>query len=70
MSDEFELGREDEMEPTSSVTFSTYYVKRASQNRERRAFLFIKHVRFFFFLMTDRFARYDPYYRLVSFIAL
>ncbi len=49
MLDEFELGREDEMEPTSSVTFSTYYVKHASQNRERRAFLFIKHVRVFFF---------------------
>ncbi len=55
MSDKFELGREDEMEPTSSVTFSTYYVKRASQNRERRAFVFIKHVRFFFFLNDQSF---------------
>ncbi len=28
MSDDFELGGEDEMEPTSSVTFSTYVTSR------------------------------------------
>ncbi len=28
MSDDFELGGEDEMEPTSSVTFSTYLTSR------------------------------------------
>ncbi len=28
MSDDFQLGGEDEMEPTSSVTFSTYVTSR------------------------------------------
>ncbi len=51
MSDDFELG-EDEMEPTSSVTLSlslhiTGSLGWASQNRP--AFVFIKHIHFFFF---------------------
>ncbi len=78
MSDDFELGGEDEieffalpylfepeyteeeirqMEDTAAATQTsqadlfnviTYYVK-SSQNRARRAFVFIKHILFFFF---------------------
>ncbi len=52
MSDDFELGGEDEVEPTSSVTFSlslhiTGSLGRASQNRP--AFVFIKHIHLFNF---------------------
>ncbi len=53
MSDDFELGGEDEMEPTSSVTFSTsLHHDRVSQNR--RAFVFIKHIHFFYLFFYDR----------------
>ncbi len=48
VSDDFELGGEDEMEPTSSVTSTSLRHKRASQNR--RAFLFIKHILYIFIL--------------------
>ncbi len=52
MSDDFELGGQDEMEPTSSVTFSTSLritrnLGRASQNR--RTFVFIKHIHLLLF---------------------
>ncbi len=35
MSDNFELGGEDEIEPTSSVIFSTYYVKSCTRIAEQ-----------------------------------
>ncbi len=51
MSDNFELGGEDEMEPTSSVTF--FNVLRTSQNRQ--AFVFIKHICIYiYFFLNDR----------------
>ncbi len=62
MSYDFELEGEDEIKPTSSVTFSAslrIYVKSGTlQNRQ--AFVLIEHIHLFI-LMTDRFAKLYPY---------
>ncbi len=51
MSDDFELEGEDEMEPTSSVTFSTSLrITSGTRIENRRAFVFIKHIILFYFL--------------------
>ncbi len=64
MSDDFELGGEDEMDPTSSFSMSlriTWSLGCALQNRW--AIVFIKHIYIYiyiytcFFFMTDCFAR-------------
>ncbi len=55
MSDDFELGREDEMDPMSSVTFSTLLL-RASKTGEHLC-VFKAYTLFFFFFMTDHLAR-------------
>ncbi len=49
MSDDFELEGEDEMEPTSSVTFSTY-VTSPTRIAEQASICVYKAYRFFFFL--------------------
>ncbi len=53
MSDDFELGGEDEMSLRQALHFQRHYVKSGN----RRAFVFIKHIHLLFYLMTDRFAR-------------
>ncbi len=58
MSYDFELEGEDEIKPTSSVTFSAslrIYVKFGTL-QNRRAFVLIEHIHLFI-LMTDRFAK-------------
>ncbi len=59
MSDDFELGGEDEMSLRQAWPFQRNYVLRevwdASQNRW--AFVFIIHIHLLYFLMTDHFNR-------------
>ncbi len=54
MSGDFELVGEDEMEPTSSVTFSTL-LHEARITEQSKASIFVSYS--IFFQMTDRFAR-------------
>ncbi len=52
MSDDFELGGEDEMEPTSSVTFSTYVTSQTCI-AEQASICVYKAYTFFFFNLND-----------------
>ncbi len=67
MSDDFKLGGEDEMEPTSNVTFSTS-LRKVWDAQQKQAFLFMKQIIFF----KSQIVSLDKtlIHRLVSFIAL
>ncbi len=66
MSDDFELG-EDEMEPTSSVTFQSNYICEARIAEQNKASISVyKAFLFFYYRSKDK----TIIHSLVSFIAL